>query len=80
MCVLLEKNPYKTYHLLAAETRQQKAIKMAFRWRADDGPLKVVFGSSLPSSTKKTLKTSELDSLWQNFLDPNMPRDSLVFL
>ena len=25
---------------------------MAFRWRADDGPLKVVLGSSLPSSTK----------------------------
>ena len=26
---------------------------MAFHWRADDGPLIVVFGSSLPSSTKK---------------------------
>ena len=26
---------------------------MAFRWRAHDGPLKVVLGSSLPSSTKK---------------------------
>ena len=25
---------------------QRKAIKMAFRWRADDGPLIVVFGSS----------------------------------
>ena len=25
----------------------------AFRWRADDGPLIVVFGSSLLSSTKK---------------------------
>ena len=24
---------------------------MAFRWRADDGPLKVGFGSFLPSST-----------------------------
>ena len=24
---------------------------MAFRWRADDGPLKVGLGSSLPSST-----------------------------
>ena len=29
---------------------------MAFRWRADDGPLTVVFGSSHPSSTKKTTK------------------------
>ena len=29
---------------------------MAFRWRAEDSPLIVVFGSSLPSSTKKTSK------------------------
>ena len=29
------------------------AISMAFRWRADHGPLMVVFGSSLPSSTKQ---------------------------
>ena len=27
---------------------------MAFRWRVDDGPLKVGLGSSLPSSTLKT--------------------------
>ena len=27
---------------------------MAFRWRADDGPLKVGHGSSLPPSTLKT--------------------------
>ena len=26
---------------------------MVFRWRANDGPLIVVIGSSLPSSTKK---------------------------
>ena len=26
---------------------------MAFRWRADDGPLKVIFVASFPSSTKK---------------------------
>ena len=25
---------------------------MAFRWRADNGPLRVIFGSPLPSSTK----------------------------
>ena len=31
---------------------------MAFRWRADNGPLNVVFGSSLPSSTKKTCGSS----------------------
>ena len=29
---------------------------MAFRWRADDGPLIVIFGSSHPSSTKKQQK------------------------
>ena len=34
------------------------------------GPFIVVFGSSLPSSTKKTL--SKLDHLLQNFLDPRM--------
>ena len=28
---------------------------MAFRWRAFDGPLIVVLGSSLPSSTKKNV-------------------------
>ena len=51
---------------------------MAFRWRAHDGPLIVVLGSSLPSLTKKKKKqkkqkkTSKLDPLWQNFLDPRM--------
>ena len=29
---------------------------MAFRWRADDGPLTVVFESSLSSSTKNIVK------------------------
>ena len=33
--------------------RQRNAIEMAFRWRADDDPLIVVFRSSLLSSTKK---------------------------
>ena len=28
---------------------------MAFRWQADDGPRIVIFGSSLPSSTKKNV-------------------------
>ena len=31
---------------------QRNAI-YAFRWRADDGPFIVIFGSSIPSSTKK---------------------------
>ena len=29
---------------------------MAFRWRADDGPIKAVFGSSIPPSTNKKKK------------------------
>ena len=46
-----------SHHRHASETP-----KMAFRWRADDGPLIVVFGSSFLSSTeKKTL--SKLDPL-----------------
>ena len=40
---------------------------LSFRWRADDGPLLVVFGSSLPHNLKKTL--SELGPLWQYFMD-----------
>ena len=36
--------------------RQQNAISIPFRWRANDRPLLVVFGSSLPSSTKKSNK------------------------
>ena len=43
---------------------------MAFCCRADDGPHKAVLGSSLPTSTKKTL--SKLDPLLQNFLDLRM--------
>ena len=35
-------------------TRQRNAISMMFRWRANDGPLLVVFGSYLSSLTKKT--------------------------
>ena len=51
---------------------------MAFRWRAVDGPLIVVFGSFLSSSLNKLKKTakkktlSKLDPLWQNFLDLRM--------
>ena len=32
-----------------------KRYLMAFRWRAGDGPLKVVHGSSLPTSTRKNV-------------------------
>ena len=36
---------------------------MAFHWRADDGPLLVVLGSSLPSSTKKRQSWTPLTKL-----------------
>ena len=36
------------------------------------GTLIVVFGSSLPSTTKKEKKMSKVDPLCQNFLDPRM--------
>ena len=39
---------------ISSSTRQRNAIKIAFRWLADDGPLIVECGSSLPSSTKKS--------------------------
>ena len=31
-----------------SSVRQRNAIQMAFRWQADDGPFKAVFGSSIP--------------------------------
>ena len=52
---------------------QRKAIEMAFRWQADDGPLIVLFGSTyLSSAKKKRKKVSKLNPLWQNFLDSCM--------
>ena len=45
---------------------------MVFRWRANDDPHIVVFGSSLPSSIKK--KLSKLDP----FLDPLMQLSNYV--
>ena len=47
--------------------RLRNAIKMAFHWRADDGQILVVFGSSLRSSTK-----TFFSAFWHNFLDPRM--------
>ena len=40
-----------------SSARQQDTIKMVFRWQANDGPLVVVFGSSLPSSTKNNCQS-----------------------
>ena len=52
-----------------SSTRQWNAISIAFHWRADDGPILVVLGSPLPSSTKIKMLI-ELGPLWQNVLDP----------
>ena len=40
----------------AASARQQSNIYMAFSWRANNGPIIMVFGSYLTSSSKKTHK------------------------
>ena len=45
-----------TFNIGPPSARQRNAIKMAFRWWADDGPLLVVFGSTLPASTKKSFR------------------------
>ena len=50
--------------------RQRSAIKMAFRWRADDGPLLVAIGSSLPHHLKNLF--FRFGPLWQKSLDPRM--------
>ena len=39
--------------------RQRNAIKIAIRWRAHNGPLIVLFGSYLPSSTKNVVKVGQ---------------------
>ena len=42
---------------------------MAFRWRANDGPLLVTL---ILSTQKSVIRVVELDPLRQNFLDPRM--------
>ena len=54
-----------------SSARQRNAILMAFRWRADDGPLILVFRSSHHSSTrkKKLSKISGSAHEMHNYLD-----------
>ena len=70
---LQSKHSIVVYHRPTSETPwlacQRNAIEMVFCYRADDGPLLAVLGSSIPSSKKKF---SEMDPLRQNFLDPRM--------
>ena len=49
--------------------------QMAFRWRADAGPLKVVFESSLPSSIKKNVV--KVKPTLEKNLDPRMDYNGL---
>ena len=47
------KDTKPAFDLGPLSARQRNAIYMALHMQADYGPLKVVFGSYLPSSTKK---------------------------
>ena len=46
----------QAFNVEPSSARKRNAISMAFRWRDDYGLLIVVFGSYLPSSTKKIRK------------------------
>ena len=60
-----------------SSARQRNAILMAFRWQADDGPFIAVFGSYMPSSTKKKKCYQIWTPVIQNFLDLRMTGYSL---
>ena len=45
-----------TFNVGPSSALQRNAILMAFRWHAADGPLIVVFGSSLPHQLFKNVK------------------------
>ena len=68
-------DPLKNHKLPSPGPMQAKRdlIEMAMRWLSDDGPLIVVYDSSMPSSTKKKEKKRQsFGSLLQNVLDPHM--------
>ena len=56
-----------------SSARQRNAIKMTFRWRADNGPIILV----PPSKTYKIVKVGPLR---QNFPDPRMQREQNYIL
>ena len=51
---------------------------MEFRWRADDGPLKVVFSFDFPPPSSTNKKLSKLDPHWQNVLNPRADEYLLI--
>ena len=56
---LLEHSAKPAFNAGPLSTRQRKA----FRWRTDDGPLLVVFGSSLPSLARQKTRKKTLSEL-----------------
>ena len=54
-------NKMPAFNVGLSSARQRNAIYMADRWRADDGPLIVVFGSSLVSTLVNLKEKSKLD-------------------
>ena len=50
------KDTNPAFNVRPSSACQRNAISMAFRWRADDGPLIVVSGFFLPSPTNKKKK------------------------
>ena len=48
------------FNVRPPSARQRNAISMALHWRAYDGPLIVLFGLSLPASTRKVVKFGPL--------------------
>ena len=65
--------PYPMKYPIAFNVWPSSARKLnaIYRWRADDGPLLLVFGTSLPTSIKTR---NEKDVVCHNFLDPRMKK------
>ena len=61
-----EKPTKPAFNVGSPSARRQNAILMAFRWRADDGPLIVLFGTSHKKNVAKS------GPPLANFLDPRM--------
>ena len=60
------KDTKPAFNVGPSSARKRNAIEMAFRWRANDGRLRVVFGSF--HQLQKNVKVGPP----QNFLDPRM--------
>ena len=58
------------FHVGPSSAHQRNAIKMAFRWRANDGPLLVLIGSSLPLSPHKKNHCQSWTSSGKSFFIP----------